>query len=190
MTQRIYMIRHARPASAWGGGEDDPGLDLEGVRQALAACRTLMDLPAAERPSRLVSSPLRRCRETAQPLAEALAAPVEVIAEVGEIPTPQDLAPHARGPWLRAALAGRWPDIRGDLDYEAWRRGVYGAVLARPGAAIFSHFVAINAIVSLVEGRSEVISFRPDHAAITVFAVEAGRLKLVQRGREAVTGVL
>jgi broad specificity phosphatase PhoE len=190
VTQRIYMIRHARPASAWGGGEDDPGLDPEGVRQALAACRTLMDLPAAERPARIVSSPLRRCRETAQPLAETLAAPVEVVAEVGEIPTPRTLSTEARGPWLRAALAGRWSDIRGDLDYEAWRRGVHDAVLARPGAAIFSHFVAINAIVSLLAGRSEVISFRPDHAAITVFEVEANQLKLAQLGREAVTGVL
>jgi len=187
---RLYMIRHGRPAAAWGGGDDDPDLDAEGARQAQEAAQTLMNLPADERPTSVVSSPLRRCIETAQPLARVLGKELEIVTEVGEIPTPSALDPGERGPWLRVSLLGRWPDIRGDLDYDLWRRGVFDAIRVRPGAAIFSHFVAINAVLSVLEGRDEVIAFRPDHTSITVLDASAGVVRLVTRGREAATSVL
>lgn len=189
---RIYLIRHARPAAAWGGGDDDdPGLDDVGRGQAEAASATLMALPPALRPKRVVSSPLRRCRETAAPFAAAIAASVEIDDGVGEVPTPAAL-PHAeRGPWLRRAFAGRWSDIEGDLDYEQWRRSAIAAVAARPGAAVFSHFVAINAVLSGIAGQAEVIVHRPDHASITSLELGPdGKLRLLERGREAATQVL
>jgi broad specificity phosphatase PhoE len=187
---RLYMIRHGRPAAAWGGGDDDPGLDPEGVRQAQEAAQALMSLPADERPISVVSSPLRRCTETARPLAMALGTEMEIVTEVGEIPTPAALAPGERGAWLRTSLLGRWPDIRGDLDYDLWRRSVFNAIRQRPGAAIFSHFVAINAVLSVLEGRDQVITFRPDHTSITVLDARDGDVRLVARGREAATSVL
>lgn len=187
---RLYMIRHGRPAAAWGGGDDDPGLDPEGARQAQEAAQTLMRLPAEERPTSVVSSPMRRCIETARPFAMTLGKEMEIVAEVGEIPTPAALAPAERGAWLRASLLGRWPDIRGDLDYDLWRRIVFDAIRVRPGAAIFSHFVAINAVLSVLEERDQVIAFRPDHTSITVLDATGGEVRLVARGREAATSVL
>lgn len=83
---RVHMIRHGRPASTWGDADPDPGLDALGTQQARAVAKALMALPALERPSRVVSSPLRRCQETAQPLAEALGVTVEIDPRVGEIP--------------------------------------------------------------------------------------------------------
>jgi broad specificity phosphatase PhoE len=187
---RLYMIRHGRPAVVWGGADEDPGLDAQGEAQAVAAARTLLALPEGARPSRVASSPLRRCRETAQPLADALGVELEIVPEVGEIPTPAGLSPPDRPAWLRAAFGGRWSAIVGDLDYDAWRRAVTAAVAARPRTAIFSHFVAINAALSVIEGRDEVIGFRPDHASITTLDIEGGGLRVVSRGREASTGVL
>src|SRR5260370_27214598 len=187
---RLYLIRHGRPAAAWGGGDDDPGLDPEGARQAQQAAQALINLPTDERPTSVVSSPMRRCIETARPLAEALGMKMQIVAEVGEIPTPARLAAAERGDWLRASLLGRWPDIRGDLDYDLWRRTVFDALRVRPGAAIFSHFVAINAVLSVLEGRDQVIAFRPDHASITVLDASAGGARLVARGREAATRLL
>jgi broad specificity phosphatase PhoE len=187
---RLYMIRHGRPAAVWGGHDDDPGLDSEGLAQAEAAARVLLDLPERERPKRVASSPMKRCLETAAPFAAALGVKVEVVPDVGEIPTPRALSAAERGPWLRAALQGLWPDVRGDLDYEAWRRGVLAAVAAKPGYAVFSHFVAINAVVSLLENQAEVTVFRPGHASITVLEGDEKGLELVARGAEAVTGVL
>lgn len=187
---RLYLIRHGRPAAAWGGGDDDPGLDPEGARQAIEAARVLGALPSGQRPTSVVSSPLRRCRETAAPYAEALGAELEIVTDVGEIPTPRSLASTERGPWLRQSLAGRWADIRGDIDYEFWRRRVFDAVRARPGAAIFSHFVAINAVISFLEGSESVITFRPDHVSMTVLEATGEDLRVVTRGREAATSVL
>jgi broad specificity phosphatase PhoE len=187
---RIYLIRHAKPSATWGGDDDDPGLDEAGRAQAQAARDALLALPADVRPTRVVSSPLRRCRETAQPYAEAIGVELEIDPAVGEIPTPSGLAPEARGPWLRQAFTGRWADIKGDLDYEAWRAAVAAAVASRPGAAVFSHFVAINAVLTALAGEAQVITLRPDHASISVFELRDGALTLVERGREATTQVL
>ena len=64
---RVYLIRHARPSATWGGDDDDPGLDELGYSQARQAAKTLLALPPELRPVRVVSSPLRRCQETARP---------------------------------------------------------------------------------------------------------------------------
>ena len=190
MPPRVYLVRHARPSAAWGGAAEDPGLDDLGVTQAQSAARELLGLPPSERPRSVVSSPMRRCIETARPLAEALGLAVEIDAFVGEIPTPAALAPSERPAWLSSAMAGSWSGIRGDLDYEDWRRSVASAVARRAQAAIFSHFVAINAVMSVVTRTDRVISFRPDHASITTLAVEPTGLRLISSGAEAKTGVL
>lgn len=191
---RVYMIRHGKPASTWGdvasGGPADPGLDETGRAQAIAARDALLALPPGERPTRVLTSPLRRCRETAAPTAEALGVEAVVSKAVAEIPTPARLSAEERGPWLRAAFQVEWAAIDGDLDYEAWRRAVLAAVAAEPGAAIFSHYVAINAAVSGARGDPRVLAFQPDHASITTFEVEGAALRLVEQGREAATRVL
>lgn len=186
----IYLIRHGKPAAGWGEDVDDPGLDETGRAQAVAVAARLMALPGAERPRAVVSSPLRRCRETAQPLADALGAQLEIEPAVGGIPTPANLDAAERPEWLRGAFTGGWADVRGDIDYEAWRRGVADAVVRRDNTAIFSHFVAINAVMSVISGEDRVVGFRPDHTSLTILAIENGALALLARGDEATTGVL
>lgn len=187
---RLYLIRHGRPASTWGGSDDDPGLDETGETQARTAAAFLLALPPAERPTGVASSPLRRCRQTAQPLADALGVSVTIDAAVGEIPAPKSLVSQGRPAWLRRALAGRWDEISGDLDYDAWRHDVMAAVTSRPRFAVFSHFVAINAVLAILAGDDRVIGFRPDHASITALELGEGGLRVIERGREAATGVL
>jgi len=187
---RLYLIRHARPATAWGSDDVDPGLDDTGHAQARAVAQKLLALPAGERPRSVIASPLRRCRETAQPLADALGVAVQIDPAVGEIPTPATLAPAERPDWLRRAFASRWSDIHGDIDYEAWRGRVAEAVAGRSGAAVFSHFVAINAVLSKLAGEDAVVAFRPDHTSVTVLDAGPAGLSLIERGREAATGVL
>jgi broad specificity phosphatase PhoE len=189
---RLYMIRHGRPSTGWGDAPDaDPGLDEAGQAQARAAADMLLALPAGERPLKVYSSPLRRCRETAQPYAAAIGVDVGIEPRFGEIPTPAALGPAERGPWLRNAFQSNWTDVQGDIDYVRWCRAVGEALAEQTGnAAIFSHFVAINAALSCVTGEAKVLTFRPDHASISVFDVTGGRLGLVARGPEAQTQVL
>lgn len=188
---RVYLIRHAEPLSTWGGGEPDPGLSDKGRLQAEAARDILLALPERLRPARVVSSPLRRCRETAGPFAEAIGAELVIDPRIGEIPAPKHLSEAERGPWLRNAFEGRWAEIEGDMDYAEWRRAVAAAVAGHRGAAVFSHYVAINAALSWAAAEEAVHHARPDHASIHVLdALADGSLTLVERGREAATEVL
>ena len=189
MTDRIYLIRHGKPASVGGEADPDPGLDETGRDQARRVAETLMALAPGERPRFVVSSPLRRCRETAQPLADALGVTVEIDPAVGEIPTPAGLSLEERPVWLREVMAGTWAGIVGDIDYEAWRRNVARALMSRAGGAVFSHFIAINGVMSLIQGQDAVIVFRPDHVSCSELELAQGELRLTRLGAEAVTRV-
>lgn len=187
---RLYLIRHGKPSATWGEADDDPGLDAAGRAQAEAARDYLLSLPEGDRPTKVVSSPLRRCRETAQPTAEALGVEVEIDPSVGEIPTPKGLSAEDRPAWLREVFQGLWKDARGDLDYEDWRRNVAASLISRGGTAVFSHYVAINAVMSLLADDPRVLVFRPDHASVSTLETDGETLSLVARGPEASTGVL
>ena len=183
---RIRLIRHGEAAAAWGGSDGDPGLSEAGRAQADAAALRLMGEP----PVRLVTSPLRRCRETVAALAGRLGLEPAVAPQVAEVPTPPDL-PHAeRGAWLRAAFAATWAEIPGG-DYLAWRDGVAAFVAGlEDGTAVFTHFVAINAAVSAATGDARMIGFRPDNASITTLESVGGRLRVLELGAEAESRVL
>jgi broad specificity phosphatase PhoE len=187
---RLYLIRHGKPASTWGGGDDDPGLDETGRAPARAARDWRLAQPPEHRPRRGASSPLRRCRETAEPTAEALGVAIEIDPLVGEIATPAALHPTERPSWLKQVFQGTWAQIQGDLDYDAWRREIVASLRSRGDTAVFSHYVAINAVVSHLLGDDRVLHFRPDHASITVLETDGADLRLVEKGAEAATGVL
>lgn len=187
---RVHVIRHGRPASTWGASEQDPGLDALGRQQAFEAMNILMAMPEGERPTRVVSSPLRRCRETAEPMALALGVELVIDPRVGEIPTPAIMPVEDRPAWLREAFGGEWGQIVGDLDYQAWAKSVAAAMAGHENTAVFSHFVALNAAVSIATGNTMVAAFRPDHCSITTFDIRDGGLILVEKGREAQSQVL
>ena len=73
---RLFLIRHGEPETAWGDAGDDPGLSPAGQAQAAAAAAAL----AAEGTLAVLSSPMRRCQETAAPYGDYLAsAPERVV---------------------------------------------------------------------------------------------------------------
>lgn len=187
---RLYLIRHGKPSSTWGGHDEDPGLDDAGRAQAAAARDWLLSLPLEERPRHAVSSPLRRCRETAEPTAEALGVVLEIDTAVGEIPTPKVLSADARPGWLQKAFQGTWAAIEGDLDYDVWRSDIVASLIQRGNTAVFSHYVAINGAVSKLLGEDKVLAFRPDHTSITILETDGKTLTLIAKGSEASTGVL
>ena len=188
---KLYFIRHAKPAASWGE-DPDPGLDATGADQARAAAE-VMTQRAASLP--ILTSPMRRCRETSQPLEAAWSSAAVLFPAVAEIPSPP-LSLAERHQWLTGAMAGTWRGLQDTAppnspDFLTWRADMLAAVLRIPeDAVIFSHFIAINAIVGAALGKDDVVCFRPDHASITVVATDGIRISLVERGREAVTSVL
>lgn len=179
----LYLIRHGRAAAAWDV-DPDPGLDALGHEQAQAAAQTLLPHGAMQ----LVTSPMARARETAQPFAQVWGVEPRVEPRISEIPSPTaDLA--ARGQWLRELAVRDWSTLEAPL--WDWRRGVLAALAEAEEDTVFlTHFMVINAVLAEVLAEERVVSFRPDYCSITVLRNDGGRLSLLQRGAEASTRVL
>lgn len=180
---RLYLVRHGKAVAAFSEAPN-PGLDATGVAQAEAMAERLAPLG----PLPIITSPLKRTRETAAPLEQRWRFTARIVAAVGEIPSPME-QPAARGAWLRGVMAGVWSEQPDEL--QAWRRGVADALLAleRP-TVVVTHFVAINAAVGIAESDDRVIGFHPDNCSVTVLDVEDGALRVVRRGAERATQVL
>lgn len=184
---RLFLIRHGEPEAAWGGAVDDPGLSEAGRRQAEGAAAALV----AYGDLTIVSSPMRRCQETAAPYAERRSTRPLIVPRVSEVATPAGVAD--RRAWLlqnfpwQGGAPRTWSDLAPEL--LAWRKEMLGCVTAfGKDTAVFSHFIAINVIVGAALARSETIVCRPNYASITELAVEDGALRLAQFGEEMRAG--
>ena len=110
-----------------------------------------------------------------------------IAPEVSEIATPADTSDRVS--WLRAVMAGTWTEA--GPDYVGWRANMGAFVSALPaGTAVFSHFVAINALCGLLEGDDRVTVFRPGHCSVTRLDMKDGRLRVAEYGSESATRVL
>jgi broad specificity phosphatase PhoE len=175
---RLYLVRHGK-AEAGFGESHDPGLDDVGRAQADVVAREL----APRGPLPILTSPLRRTRETAAPLA-ALWKHEPIIEEaVAEIPSPTDNL-QERVAWLRQFMAGSWRNVT--MDLAAWREEVIAALLAiGEDTVIFTHFIAINVAVGAATGDERVVVFSPDNGSVTSVENDGGVLRLIEKGREA-----
>lgn len=188
---RLYLVRHAKPAAVWGE-DPDPGLDANGIAQARA---TAEELAGSLSRLPLYTSPMRRCRETAEPLAQLWFCNAELMPAVAEIPSPP-IEPAGRQDWLIEIMRGTWQQLDsnappGSIDYLAWRKQLLDALLAvGRDCVICTHFIALNVAVGAAQRRDEVVCFRPDYASVTVLETSKGRLRVVELGREAETLVL
>ena len=176
----IYLVRHGEAAASWGD-HPDPGLSTKGRAQADRVAEILVELGA----DRFICSPMQRCRETAGPFASRIGQAEIIEPSISEIVTPDDVSDRVA--WLRNLMGGVWPD-----DMMPWCRSAYATVKAQPdGTAVFSHFVAINAIAGVASADRTVLMFKPDHCSITVMERDArGELRIAGFGHTAETKVL
>jgi broad specificity phosphatase PhoE len=179
---KLYLVRHGR-ASAGFAEAIDPGLDEVGRTQAEVIARELEPLG----PLPLITSPLKRARETVAPFEKRWGLTARIEPGVGEIPSPtEDL--QARTTWLHQALRGRWRDL--PQFYQAWRQSVVASLLALDTPTVVTtHFVAINAVVGVAAGDDRMVCFEPDHCSCTVLEIVDGALQLVALGRQRPTQI-
>jgi broad specificity phosphatase PhoE len=177
-------VRHGQPLARYDQ-DHDPGLDDVGRAQAEAAAAELAPLG----PLPVVTSPLRRTRETAAPFERQWHVTASVEPAVGEVKSPtDDLA--ERTAWLSDILRGqrRWGEL--DDDRRRWRDGVVGALMALDAdTVVVTHYIAINAAVGEATGDDRVMNFRPDNCSCTVLESDGSRLTLVELGRQRETAV-
>jgi broad specificity phosphatase PhoE len=172
---RVVLVRHARPAAAFDA-ELDPGLDDTGRRQADSLAGEL----GARARLEVVTSPLRRARETAVPLAERWGTVPTVVPAFGEIPSPMR-EPSARGVWIRTVLGARWSELEPEL--VRWRAELLEMLRdVRADTMVFTHFVAINTVVGAATGSDRVTSFSPAHTSVTEVEVAADAVTVVSLG--------
>lgn len=178
----IFLIRHGEAAAGWGD-HPDPGLSEAGQQQAAEVAGRLVARGATS----IVSSPMQRCLQTAAPFAARTGLVPEVIGQVSEIATPAE--EQDRVGWLRRLMAGTWSDA--GTDYVSWREALYQSVSQFPdGTAVFSHFVAINALAGRIEADDRVLVFHPAHCSMTCLERSGGRLRVAEYGNQVHSRIL
>jgi broad specificity phosphatase PhoE len=178
---RLYLVRHGRAAAGWNT-DADPGLDAIGQAQAEALAAQFADVESLF----IESSPLRRCRETAAPLAALWDRPISIEPRMAEIPSPEGVAMADRVEWLREAMRGTWTDL--GVRFTAFRDAVGAALRSRTSdAVVFSHFVAINAAIGLATDDDRLVIRSLDNCSVTIIEASNGTLRLVEGGHEADT---
>lgn len=169
------MIRHALPERVETKGRPaDPPLAEDGHRQAMALAEWL----SHETIDALYVSPMRRARQTAQPLASVCGLDPVVVEGVAEF----DRHAEAYVPIeeLKATNDPRWQEMLdgkyfedGELDAEGFQRTVVeavdGIIAENPSrtAVIVCHGGVINAYVGGVLGLDEFMIFEPTYTGIT-----------------------
>jgi broad specificity phosphatase PhoE len=178
----IYLVRHGEAAATWGD-HPDPGLSELGQKQAAVAADALMALGATS----AITSPMLRCRETALPFEQRTGLVATVAPEVSEIDTPEGI--DDRVTWLRTLMAGEW---QGSTHrFSDWRGTMLDFVAGLPDqTVVFSHFVAINALVGMIGADPRVVVFRPGHCSVTKLVRANGALSVAEYGSESATRVL
>jgi broad specificity phosphatase PhoE len=178
---RLHLVRHGRGAAGWDT-DPDPGLDEIGLRQAMAVGTRLAPLG----PMPVLTSPLRRCRETAVHLAERWNAVPRIEPAVAEIPSPEGVEMADRIDWLRAAMQGTWNDL--GSRYVTFRDQVVSTLVEMDrDSVVFSHFIAINAAIGAATSDDRLVVRSLDNCSVTVVDVVDGALQLVESGHEADT---
>lgn len=185
LSAKIALVRHGRASAGWDTAVD-PGLDDLGRKQAEEAAKKL-DLIFAGQPVQIISSPLLRCQQTAKPFAELRRAPVRVCDEVAEIPSPNGVEISGRVDWLRAAMQGTWAELGGE--YVEFRDSVVKFVQSlETSTVVFSHFIAINAVIGSLTGDDRLVIRSLDNCSITLLDRDsAGNFRIAQTGHEADT---
>jgi broad specificity phosphatase PhoE len=176
------MVRHGRASAGWDTALD-PELDELGHAQAREVADQLQSLQLGN----IITSPLLRCQQTAEPLGLKWNVAPQVFTEVSEIPSPKGVAMSDRIVWLRQAMQGTWSDL--GANYVAYRDCITEFVRGiQTDAVIFSHFIAINAVIGGVLGDDRLVIRSLDNCSTTIFESDTtGNLSLTQGGHEADT---
>ena len=180
----IFLIRHGEAAASWQQ-DADPGLSDRGRAQAAALVAQLDPLPITA----ILSSPMRRARETAAPLAAQRSLPVQILQPFREIPTPASVELADRLAWLKGCAQQSWDEVDGLL--VEWRRELLESLLALEGnVVVFTHFMVMNAVLGAMQNQSKLVCYQPDYCSVMTLSRLEKDLTLIDLGCQAASRVL
>jgi 2,3-bisphosphoglycerate-dependent phosphoglycerate mutase len=192
----LLLVRHAEPVRTPAGsvtGPADPGLTPLGFDQAERLAAWL----ACEPIDAVLSSPMRRARETAQPLAAALGCEVEIVDGLIEYDStsadyiPMEELQATNDPRWLAMVEGRWEELGADPAH------VFKARVAQcvddivdrfPGrrVAAVCHGGVVNCALAAVLDIDRYLWFEPHYTSISrVIASRSGIRSVVSINERA-----
>jgi probable phosphoglycerate mutase len=171
---KLVLVRHGRPDEDDHERPHDPPLRADGVAQACAVADRL----ALEGITRIVSSPMTRAFQTAQPLAERLGLVIETIDGWAE--ADRHVERYRSTETLRALGESEWSRFLDDPiaffggDAASFRNEVLSALGATIGelpsdahVAVFTHGLPINVVLSHALRLPRLVHFAPGYASMT-----------------------
>ena len=188
----LYLIRHGKAKSGWNSF--DPGLDDNGEQQSKKIALELSSI--ALEPFDILSSPLARCIQTAEPFCEISKKKFDIEKRIIEIPSPiKNL--EKRVLWLKRVLPLTWDQLLADketrdsgIDFNLWRKNIIKFLLSlKKDTFIFTHYLVINSIISHIKKSNKVVFFNPDNASVTHLSLSDKNLKIILLGKEATTQI-
>ena len=180
----IYLVRHGEADASWN--EDrDPGLSTKGKKQAAAVAEELfLELPKV---ISIISSPLARAIQTAEPFTSKINANLVIDKIFSEIPSP-GIALSKRKQWLKDIF--NIDTIKLENPQQEWKKGIIHSISdLETDTIIFSHLMVINCIVGWITVSKKLVSFFPDNCSITKLVKKEKEIILVEKGRELATTV-
>jgi len=184
----VLWIRHGEPEriAPGTGVRADPRLTAAGREQA----ERLAEWLAVEQVDAVLSSPLRRAIETAQPIADAVGREVEPFEGIVEydvdsdhyIPT-EELRVTKDERWT-AMVEGRWDEFGAELP-EIFRARVDEAVnaivdrFAGQRVAAVCHGGVINVAIGSVLGIAQPLWFEPGYTSMSRMLASRGGIRSV-----------
>lgn len=167
----LIIVRHARPEQVEGAdGAADPGLADVGHRQARLVAAHLAESGV----DAIVSSPMRRARETAAPLADSTGLEPTLVDGIAEYDRHD--SSYVPAEIRRRHDADFWADPLGSMDSaarEEWVAGVaeaFGSLIAdHPGdrVAVFCHGMVTSVWFAATLGITDLIRFTPDYCGVS-----------------------
>jgi probable phosphoglycerate mutase len=173
----LLLVRHAEPVRVAAGevaGPADPGLTSRGAEQA----RRLASWLAAEGVDAIVTSPLRRARETAAPLAAATGLEPTIVDGISEYDAhsdeyiPIEELRELKDERWQATIEGRWADV-GGVDPKTFQAQVVPSIdeliAGNPGKRVVAvaHGGVVNVYLAHVLGIQRLLWFHPEYTSIS-----------------------
>jgi broad specificity phosphatase PhoE len=182
---KIFIIRHGEAAKSWDQSPD-PSLSDLGREQAIECFKNLNSKEDLQE-FNLISSPLSRAQETANPFKENLEKKVQIKEAFKEIPSP-GISLLERKDWLQDIFKKELNEL--EKPQQIWQSEIISSIkeLKNP-SIIFSHFMVINIVASTLSKNKKIVSFYPDNCSIMELRKDKGELELISLGDELQTHV-
>ena len=178
----LIFVRHGEASETWGK-HSDPSLSKAGISQSHKLISNL-SLQLLE-DFIFISSPKSRAQMTAAPLIKKYKKSLLIDSIFSEIPSSKVIASEKKE-WLKKIMTMNVDVLPQDV--AEWRDSIISRTLSfSDNTIIFSHFMVINAVVSGLMNRSEIMYFYPGYTSITKITLQNNRAMSISLGDEKKT---